>query len=126
MALIDGLESLSIAASDGQSWFTSWDSDSEGLPHAVVVSVRAVDALGQSRATRRAVVTFDRSPVPAELEAQSDEADDQAETDDAAPAGTSSGSSTPGSSGTGTTGAGGGTNTGGRTGGSGGTSGAPR
>ncbi len=39
--LVDGIVSLSIEAYDGQQWYEQWDSDIEGLPMAVRVTVAA-------------------------------------------------------------------------------------
>ena len=39
--LVDGIISLSIEAYDGQQWYEQWDSDIEGLPMAVRVTVAA-------------------------------------------------------------------------------------
>jgi len=41
-----GIESVSIEAFDGRSWFAEWDSDRDGLPHAVRVRVVAAHADG--------------------------------------------------------------------------------
>jgi len=41
-----GIESVSIEAFDGRSWFGEWDSDRDGLPHAVRVRVVAAHAGG--------------------------------------------------------------------------------
>jgi hypothetical protein len=60
----DGILSLEMEAYDGQSWFDSWDSDLSGYPHAVKVTVTAVDDTGRYRATSRRIVALDRTPVP--------------------------------------------------------------
>jgi type II secretory pathway pseudopilin PulG len=61
-----GVVALSIQANDGSDqWFDEWDSDSDGLPHAVriVVTAQADDAGARATATR--VVAIDRVPIPA-------------------------------------------------------------
>ena len=39
--LVEGIVSLSIEAYDGQQWYEQWDSDNEGLPMAIRVTVAA-------------------------------------------------------------------------------------
>jgi type II secretion system protein J len=62
--LARGVISLSIEAMDSQEWFETWDSDLNGLPHAVRVMVTARDDEGLSRAVVRRVVALDRVPLP--------------------------------------------------------------
>jgi len=67
--LIPGVVTLGIQASDGSDWFTTWDSDSYGLPVAlrVVVTARADRDAGRAavtRATARRVVAIDRVSLP--------------------------------------------------------------
>lgn len=64
MLLAPGVVSFSVQASDGVSWFDVWDSDSDGLPHAVRVEIRAVSDDFTSEATVRRVVALDRAPTP--------------------------------------------------------------
>jgi hypothetical protein len=63
-AIVDGVTSLSILASDGNQWFKSWDSDNSGYPHAVSITVTAADNAGRYTATVRRVVALDRTPLP--------------------------------------------------------------
>ncbi len=63
------LRSLSFEAFDGQRWFDTWDSDSDGMPHAVRLIVEAEIAARDPRdQTRRAIarrtIAMDRIPVP--------------------------------------------------------------
>lgn len=67
--LAQGLELLSIEANDGEQWLDAWDSDADGLPHAVRVLVRAHAEDGKTTATVRRVVAIDRVPLPSQLEA---------------------------------------------------------
>ncbi len=65
-AIAERVRSLSVLATDGATWFTKWDSDTDGLPHAVRVEVTATDDSGKFSATRRALISLDRVPVPAQ------------------------------------------------------------
>lgn len=79
-----GATSLSFEAYDGTDWFTDWDSDSDGMPHAVRVIVVGASDDGKTTATVRRVVAIDRVPLP--------------------PASTTTGATTGGSGTTGSTG----------------------
>jgi hypothetical protein len=59
-----GLVALSIEASDEQDWWPLWDSDSDGLPHGLRVTVTATDDEGRVRAVARKVIAIDRTPLP--------------------------------------------------------------
>ncbi len=61
--LIGGVQSLSLEAYDGTAWKEAWDSDSDGMPHAVRVVVTASSDDGKSTATARRVVAIDRVPL---------------------------------------------------------------
>lgn len=63
-----GVTTLSIQANDGTNWFDAWDSDSDGLPHAVRFTLSARDDEGRTTATIRRIVCVDRVPVPPETE----------------------------------------------------------
>ncbi|MBX9736079.1 MAG: GspJ family type II secretion system protein, partial [Phycisphaerales bacterium] len=68
--LIDGVTGLRIeAASDDGVWTTTWDSDTDGYPHAVRISVVATGGNGNAvvSATARTVVALDRTPLPKAL-----------------------------------------------------------
>lgn len=60
------VRSLSIEAYDGNEWFSEWDSDYDGYPHAVRVVVVGVvgDGSGVIRSVARRVVALDRTPAP--------------------------------------------------------------
>lgn len=115
--VVAGLTSLSIEAFDGNKWFAAWDSDNDGLPHAVRIVVTARSDNARTEATVRRVVAIDRVPLPPEDE--EDSANSDGNTGDSSQPQTP-GAGSSGGAGTGTTG--GGTTGGGTTGG-GGTSG---
>lgn len=56
--------SLSILAYDGEGWYEEWDSDIDGYPHAVSVTVRTTSDNERRTATARRIVPIDRPPVP--------------------------------------------------------------
>ena len=66
----EGVVELSVEAWDGEQWLEDWDSDYDGLPHALRISVRASGHLpGESAwdapiATLRTIVPLDRVPPP--------------------------------------------------------------
>ncbi len=60
--VVEGVVSLSIEAFDGEAWRVSWDSDRDGLPHAVRVVVDARSDDGRRVETVRRVVAIDRVP----------------------------------------------------------------
>lgn len=64
----DGIETLSIEAYDGEKWYASWDSDKDGLPHAVRIVVVGLSDDGKRDATVRRIVAIDRVPLPPETE----------------------------------------------------------
>jgi prepilin-type N-terminal cleavage/methylation domain-containing protein len=142
-----GAVSLDIQATDGTAWFESWDSDSDGLPHAVRLIVTAKSEDGKTTATVRRVVAIDRVPIaPPATDTSSTGTNSGSGSSRSSGSGSSSGGSsssgggtsgggtsgggtsgsrgTSGSGGGGTTGGGGGGGTGGGTTGGGG--GAPR
>jgi hypothetical protein len=56
---------LSVLATDQTGeWLESWDSDSDGMPHAVKVLVSASSDDGKATATAVRVVAIDRVPIP--------------------------------------------------------------
>ena len=79
--LISGVVSLGIEAYDGELWNPSWDSDFDGLPLAIRVTVVASgcrdgqDPYDSTLAILRTVIPIDRVPPPFEPPAQ-DEQDD--------------------------------------------------
>jgi len=79
--LISGVVSLGMEAYDGDLWYPSWDSDFDGLPLAIRVTVVASgcrdgqDPYGSTLAILRTVIPIDRVPPPDEPPAE-DEQDD--------------------------------------------------
>ncbi|MFO0831976.1 MAG: type II secretion system protein GspJ [Phycisphaerales bacterium] len=61
--IISRVQTLSLEAYDGSAWKESWDSDGDGMPHAVRVVVTASSDDGKSTATARRVVAIDRVPL---------------------------------------------------------------
>ncbi len=70
---MEGILGLSFEAWDGEVWTTVWDSDDDGLPQAIRVTVESTGAAaGQSlldapSAVLQTVVPLDRSRMPAEM-----------------------------------------------------------
>jgi hypothetical protein len=68
--LVEGVVGLSIQAYDGDLWYEQWDSDIDGLPQAVRITVIASGHRGASdvysapRAVLRTVIPIDRVLVP--------------------------------------------------------------
>ena len=63
--LVDGLISLSIEAYDGQQWYERWDSDLDGLPMAIRVTVAASGhALGDDAYDERLPIAILRTVIP--------------------------------------------------------------
>ena len=62
--IADGLKSLRFEAYDGSSWTDTWDSDNDGFPHAVRLTVEATDDSGKLILAARQIVAFDRVPIP--------------------------------------------------------------
>jgi type II secretion system protein J len=116
--VVDGIIGLSLQASDGESWYDEWDSDYDGLPHALRVTVTARDDAGRYQKFARRTIAFDRPPLVgtsvSEESAEQDDASGQSTTGTSgsnSSSGTTSGSSsstTGGSGRTGGTGGGGG------------------
>lgn len=112
---VPGVVALSIEAGDAQSWYDEWDSDFDGLPHLIRITVTARDDRERSTRTYRRTVAIDRVPLTGGSVVDAEES-----TEEAAPAGTGGEGGTGGTTpATGTGGGGGGTG-GGRTGGGGG------
>lgn len=62
--LAENLTSLSIVAFDGNRWLEEWDSDLDGYPHAISVTVRSLSGDGSRTSTARRIIAIDRTPVP--------------------------------------------------------------
>lgn len=117
-ALIDGVKGVKIEANNGTDWLDEWDSDNDGLPHAVRISVTGTDDATKESVVVRRVIALDRVPLPSEKEAMDDAASAAADAAASATNGATNGTTNTGGTGNGT-GGGGGNGTGG--GGNGGT-----
>jgi type II secretion system protein J len=73
-ALIDGVKGVNIQANNGTDWLDDWDSDNDGLPHAVRISVTGTDDSTKEAIVVRRVIALDRVPLPSEMEAMNDAA----------------------------------------------------
>lgn len=62
--VVPSITALLIQASDGTSWFDSWDSDRDGYPHALRVTVTATADDGVTTAVARRLIAIDRTPLP--------------------------------------------------------------
>jgi len=71
--IAEGVVSLALEAYDGEQWLQDWDSDYDGIPHAVRVTVRASGhlpdqpVLDAPLATLRTIVPIERTPVPDDI-----------------------------------------------------------
>lgn len=68
---VDGVMALSLQAGDESDLYAEWDSDRDGLPHYLRITVVAQSDDGRRTATARRVVAFDRVPVPPETDDES-------------------------------------------------------
>jgi len=79
---VEGVIGLAIEAYDGYAWFDEWDSDTEGLPLAVRITVQASghrgpdDIYSAPRALLRTIVSIDRVISPKDLFKVDDSAQD--------------------------------------------------
>lgn len=66
--VVDGIAGLLVEAYDGDAWYDEWDSDYDGIPLAVRVTITAADPDEDGNvpvvATLRTVVAMDRVPDP--------------------------------------------------------------
>lgn len=62
--VVIGVVSLSVQASDGEAWFDVWDSDSNGYPHALRVTLVAMADDGRTVSVARRLIALDRTPLP--------------------------------------------------------------
>ncbi|MBL8763664.1 MAG: prepilin-type N-terminal cleavage/methylation domain-containing protein [Phycisphaerae bacterium] len=60
----DGIVAFDAEAFDGQSWQPAWDSDAQGLPYGLRVTVVASGGDGQVTSTARRVIAIERVPAP--------------------------------------------------------------
>lgn len=66
-AIVPGVFSLSVEASDGTDWLSTWDSDYDGIPYGLRIIVTARDDGGRTIATARRVIALDRVPPPLQV-----------------------------------------------------------
>lgn len=62
--VVEGVLSLSLEAFDGNEWRTEWESDRDGYPHAVRVTVSAASDNGSVVEFARRTVAIPRVPLP--------------------------------------------------------------
>ncbi len=62
--VVPGVVGVRIQAFDGTSWFDDWDTDSDGYPHAVRVTVTARSDDGSVTRVSRRTIAVDRVPLP--------------------------------------------------------------
>jgi uncharacterized membrane protein YgcG len=85
MPSAEGVLTLKFEAYDGQAWYDDWDSDIEGLPLAVRITVMAcghrdeADIYTAPRAILRTTVAIDRVISPKDLFKDPDEEEESAE-----------------------------------------------
>ena len=90
--LVDGIIGLKVEAYDGESWYPDWDSDFDGIPWALRVTVLATgDATGsdptdanKSTIVLRTQIALDRIVPP--LEEETEESKEEAAAEDPAAA----------------------------------------
>lgn len=120
---VEGVLGLLLEAYDGQAWYTDWDSDAEGLPLALRVTVLtsghrgADDVYEAPRAVLRAVISIDRVLPPKDLTKEEDQPTDESATDENGNPINGDMNGEDNGTGTGGTGGGGGGRPGGRPGG---------
>jgi prepilin-type N-terminal cleavage/methylation domain-containing protein len=62
--VVPGVVGVRIQAFDGTTWFDDWDTDSDGYPHAVRVTVTARSDDGSVTRVSRRTIAVDRVPLP--------------------------------------------------------------
>jgi hypothetical protein len=86
--VVGGIVGLSMEAYDGDLWYQEWDSDWDGLPLAVRVTVIASghsadqDPFDAPLVTLRTVIPIDRVPPPIDESALEDEQEETEETEE--------------------------------------------
>ncbi len=99
--LIAGVVGLALEAYDGDLWYSMWDSDFDGLPLAIRVTVVASgcrdgdEPFDSPLAILRTVIPIDRVPPPQEPPAQEDEDQDDQPDEADQPPGELEGGATP-------------------------------
>ncbi len=85
--IAEGLVSLQLEAYDGEAWYSQWDSDIDGLPQAVRITVAAIGDVADERSDPslvhlRTVVPIDRVAPPADLFEEPEEEEEEVEEGD--------------------------------------------
>ncbi len=79
--VMEGVTEFSVEALDVDRWVTEWDSDRQGYPHALRVTVRVVEpeSFGSPRreAIARKTIAIDRVPLPYVFVAPEDRGEDE-------------------------------------------------
>lgn len=71
--VVIGVKHVSLQALNGSQWFDTWDSDSDGMPHAIRIVVTAESDDSSRSAVFRRVIAVDRVPLaPPESESSDD------------------------------------------------------
>ncbi|MFG0284815.1 MAG: type II secretion system protein [Phycisphaerales bacterium JB039] len=65
---VDGVIALSLQAGDDSDLYAEWDSDLDGLPHYLRITVVAQSDDGRRTASARRIVAIDRAPTPPETD----------------------------------------------------------
>ena len=68
---------ISIEAADAEQWYPDWDSDRDGMPHGVRITVAATLEDGGEVIARR-TIAIDRVPIPIDLTATTEEGETEA------------------------------------------------
>ncbi|MDP6602442.1 MAG: prepilin-type N-terminal cleavage/methylation domain-containing protein [Phycisphaerales bacterium] len=85
--IAEGLVSLQLDAYDGEAWYAQWDSDIDGLPQAVRITVAAIGDVTDEHSDPslvylRTVVPIDRVAPPADLFEEPEEEEEEVEEGD--------------------------------------------
>lgn len=106
--IADGIVALSIEACDGDVWLDSWDSDRDGFPHGLRITVYARDDSSRRIVVARRVIAVDRAPLPVTVVEVEEEEEQQQQPTTPAPGGGNQGGAGGGGGGGGAGGGGGG------------------
>lgn len=81
--VMEGVTEFSVEALDVDRWVTEWDSDRQGYPHALRVTVRVTEAGSYTSPRRQAfarrTIAIDRVPLPYVFVAPEDRGEDDGE-----------------------------------------------
>jgi hypothetical protein len=71
--LVEHIVALDVKVFDGAEWIGAWDSDELGIPLGLRFQVTATSDDGRAVLQRRAVVSFDRTPLPISVDEELEE-----------------------------------------------------